>query len=129
MEVTAKIVLLTPSVSGVSKAGTNYTTATLVVETTEKYPRTMAFDLYVGEKSRNDVIRDAQQFAVGSVVTVLFDIDSREGSNGRWYTSLKAWRVSAPQAEPTLPTPQPQPQPLPAAPQPQLLNANGDLPF
>ena len=126
MEVTAKIVLLTPSVSGVSKAGTNYTTATLVVETQEQYPRTMAFDLYVGEKSRNDVIRDAQQFAVGSVVTVLFDIDSREGSNGRWWTSLKAWRVSAPQAEPTLP--QPQPQPLPA-PQPQPSNANGDLPF
>lgn len=126
MEVTAKIVLLTPSVSGVSKAGTNYTTATLVVETQERYPSTMAFDLYVGEKSRNDVIRDAQQFPEGSVVTVLFDIDSREGSNGRWWTSLKAWRVLAPkQADPALPTP----QPLPAAPNQPSDNANEELPF
>lgn len=128
MEVTAKIVLLTPSVSGVSKAGTNYTTATLVVETQERYPSTMAFDLYVGEKSRNDVIRDAQQFPEGSVVTVLFDIDSREGSNGRWWTSLKAWRVLAPkQADPALPTPQP--QPLPAAPNLPSDNASEELPF
>ena len=128
MEVTGKVTLLTPSVSGVSKAGTNYTTATLVVETQEQYPRTMAFDLYVGEKSRNDVIKDAQQFPEGSVVTVLFDIDSREGSNGRWWTSLKAWRVSAPQAsEPTLPTPQP--QPLPKAPTLPSVNANDELPF
>ena len=57
-----------------------------VLETDGQYPKRVVFNLF------GDAI-DKFPFVIGDMVTVSFDIDSRE-YNGRWYPSIKAWRVN-----------------------------------
>lgn len=87
MEITGKIIAVLPETSGQGKNGT-WRSRDYVLETStngEQYPRKVCFNLF------NDKI-DKYPLAIDEVVTVSFDIDSRE-YNGRWYTSVKAWKV------------------------------------
>lgn len=85
MEVTGKIIQVLPLQQGVSKTGSNWQLQTYVLETIENYPRKVAFELF----NRN---ADLYKCNIDDLVTVSFDLDSRE-FNGRWYTSVRAWRV------------------------------------
>jgi hypothetical protein len=69
-----------------------------VLETIEQYPRKVCFEVFGSDR--------IQQFACkeGDEVTVSFDIESRE-FNGRWYTSIRAWRVQHGLVAATIPTP------------------------
>jgi hypothetical protein len=88
MEITGKLIQKLPVQSGVSTSGNNWSKAEFVIETVEQYPKKVCANLW------GDRARALDQFQIGSLITVSFDLESRE-YNGRWYTDVKAWRVDA----------------------------------
>ena len=101
MEISGKIIAVLPQASGQGKNGV-WRSQDYVLETNingEQYPRKVCFNLF------NDRI-DKFPLAIDDVVNVSFDIESRE-YNGRWYTSVKAWKVekNAVNASPAAPQP------------------------
>ncbi|MCM1292787.1 MAG: DUF3127 domain-containing protein [Bacteroides sp.] len=85
MEIKGKIILALPEVSGTSKSGNPWKKREYVLETQETYPRKVFFNFF-GDKA------DQYALNVGEVVTVSFDIESRE-FNGRWYTDIRGWKA------------------------------------
>ena len=87
MEISGKIIQVLPEQGGVSKtSGKEWKLQAYVLETQEQYPRKVHFEV-VGE----DRIK-ANPCQLDDIVTVSFDIESRE-FNGRWYTSIRAWKI------------------------------------
>ncbi len=84
MEITGKIILALPEMSGTSKAGNAWKKREYVLETQETYPKKVHFDFF-GERA------DQYPLNVGDVIKLSFDIESRE-FNGRWYTSIRGWK-------------------------------------
>lgn len=116
-----------PVQSGVGKSsGKEWHKQTAVLQTSEQYPKSIAFDMF------NDRIIPLQ---VGQSVHVQISLESRE-YQGRWYTNVNA--ISVEQAAPMW-APQPYPQtpqqtyqqaPQQAqAQQAQAQQVNSDLPF
>lgn len=85
MEITGKIIIALPEMSGTSKAGNAWKKREYVLETQETYPKKVFFNFF-GDRV------DQYPLNVGDEVTVSFDIDSRE-FNGRWYTDIRAWKA------------------------------------
>ncbi|MDL2290138.1 DUF3127 domain-containing protein [Paludibacteraceae bacterium OttesenSCG-928-F17] len=85
MEITGKIIAVLPLATGEGKNGT-WRSQDYVLETFDQYPKKVCFNLF------NDRI-DQFKMAIGDTVDVSFDIESRE-YNGRWYTTVRAWRVN-----------------------------------
>ncbi len=133
MEITGKIIQKLAPVSGTSKAGNAWNKQEYVLETQESFPRKVFFNFF-GERANQYPLE------VGQLVTVSFDIESRE-FNGRWYTDIRAWKAEpataqagaeAPAAAPAPAAPTAAPAPMqPAAPMPDFTQpAEGDdLPF
>lgn len=88
MEITGKLIQKLPVQSGVSSSGNSWSKAEFVIETVEQYPKKVCSNLW-GERARA-----LDQFQLGDLITVSFDLESRE-YNGRWYTDVKAWKVEA----------------------------------
>ena len=141
MEISGKIIQKLPLQQGVSKASGNpWALQAYVLETQEQFPRKVHFEIF-GEQRIKD-----NPCEIDDLVTVSFDIESRE-FNGRWYTSIRAWKVQQgivdaaaqqPAAAPvaqgaTTPTPTAQPTPQmggtvePFDPTPS--DSTDDLPF
>ena len=142
MDIVGKIIQVLPLQEGVSKTGNPWKGQSYVLETQEQYPRKVCFEIFGEERIKNNPCN------IDDLVTVSFDIESRE-FNGRWYTSIRAWRVQqgdqtatqpaaaapqqvAPAAAPAAPQAAPA-QPAPAA-NTQVFDASaddesGDLPF
>lgn len=99
LELTGTIVQVLPYEGGTSKAGNAWRKQVLILETQDQYPRKVAISLL------NDNI-DKYPTQVGTVVTAHLDIESREW-NGKWYTEVRAWQITYPQAQPVASTPQP----------------------
>ena len=123
MEIKGKIILALPEVTGTSKAGNPWKKKEYVLETQESFPRKVHFDFF-GEKA------DQYNLNVGEVITLSFDIESRE-YNGKWFTSIRGWKaekesVAAPGA--TAPADFGG-APVPPAPQNFGGNETDDLPF
>jgi hypothetical protein len=130
MEITGKIIAVLEPRGGVSaRTGSAWKAQEYVLETQEQYPRKMVFDIFGEDKIAQFAIQ------VGEVLTVSFDIDAREW-NGRWFNSIRAWKVergaavadqpmAAPAASPVPPTA----APFPSTPEAPAANANDDLPF
>lgn len=94
MEITGKIIAVLPARSGVSaRTGSEWKVQEYVLETQEQYPRKMCFDVFGSDKI------DQFNIQPGEVLTVSFDIDARE-YQGRWYNSIRAWRVVRGEAAP-----------------------------
>ncbi len=91
MEITGKIILALPEMSGTSKAGNTWKKREYVLETLENYPRKVHFDFF-GERA------DQYPLNVGDNVKLSFDIESRE-YNGRWYTSIRGWKAEPADAQ------------------------------
>lgn len=85
MEITGKIILALPEISGTSKAGNQWKKREYVLETQESYPKKVHFDFF-GERA------DQYPLEVGQEVKLSFDIESREYM-GRWYTSIRGWKA------------------------------------
>ncbi len=108
MEVSGKIISVLPAQEGVSKTGNPWKVQSYVLETQEQYPKKVCFEIFGEDRIKNNPCK------IDDIVTVSFDIESRE-FNGRWYTSIRAWRVAqgittqaaqpaaAPQAAPAAP--------------------------
>lgn len=125
MELSGKIIAVLEKRGGVAKAtGNPWSVQEYVLETHDQYPRKMCFDVF-GEDKIN-------QFAIqiGEELTVSFDIDARE-YQGRWYNSIRAWKVERPAAQPAQPTPVPTEVPFPTAAPLDLTPTGGsdELPF
>lgn len=85
MEVSGKIIEILPEKSGQSANGT-WRKQEYILETSGQYPKKVCFMAW-GDKI------DQFQIKQGDNVTVSVDLESRE-YNGRWYTDVKAWKVS-----------------------------------
>jgi hypothetical protein len=84
MDISGKIIAVLPLASGQGKNGL-WRSQDYVLETADQYPKKVCFNLF------NDKI-DQFPIAIDDMVTVHFDIESRE-YNGRWYTTIRAWKV------------------------------------
>ena len=113
MEVVGKVVQVLPLQEGVGRNGNPWKLQGYVLETIENYPRKVHFEVFGEDRIKNNPC------AIDQVVTVSFDIESRE-FNGRWYTSIRAWKIQQgdmTQQAAVAPTAAPQPAtaPQPAA--------------
>ena len=87
MEISGKIIQVLPEQGGVSKtSGKEWKLQAYVLETQEQYPRKVHFEVFGEDRIK------ANPCQLDDVVTVSFDIESRE-FNGRWYTSIRAWKI------------------------------------
>lgn len=114
MEIVGKIIQVLPIQEGVGRNGNPWKVQGYVLETQEQYPRKVQFEIFGEDRIKNNPCN------IDDVVTVSFDIESRE-FNGRWYTSIRAWKVqqgvveATASATPTAAAPAPAAQPAPAA--------------
>lgn len=123
MEIKGKIIHVLPLQEGVSKAGNPWKKQEYVLETNDQYPKKVCFDLF-GDKA------DQYRAEIGDDVILSFDIESRE-YNGRWFTSIRGWKldkiaVEAPSVAPMTDMP---PMNVDMPPFPATVDNNDDLPF
>jgi hypothetical protein len=85
LEISGKIIELLPEKSGQSANG-EWRKQEYVLETEAQYPKKICFMAW-GDKI------DQFEIKQGERLTVSVDLESRE-YNGRWYTDVKAWKVS-----------------------------------
>ena len=96
MELSGKVIAVLEPRGGVSKTGNAWKVQEYVIETHDQYPRKMCFDVFGEDKISQFNIQ------VGEELTVHFDIDAREWQ-GRWFNSIRAWKVDRAQAGPDMP--------------------------
>ncbi len=122
MEIKGKIIHVLPLQEGVSKAGNPWKKQEYVLETLEQYPRKVCFDLF-GDKA------DQYRAEIGDEVVLSFDIESRE-YNGRWFTSIRGWKLEKTSDAPVSPvTAAPMNTVNDLPPFPMATDTNDDLPF
>ncbi len=113
MEITGRLFKKTELQEGTAKStGNPWKKREFIIETLDNYPKKVCFSLM------NDRVHLIDQYQDDSIITVSFDIESRE-YEGRWFTSLRAWKVDFAQTAPMQGTPAPgyqQPQGFPQQP-------------
>ena len=127
MELAGQVIAVLEPRGGVSKNGNEWKVQEYVIETHDQYPRRMCFDVFGADK--------IQQFniQVGEELNVFFDIDAREWQ-GRWFNSIRAWKVERVNADaqqmPPMDAPFPPLNAAPAAPVDfSSSDEKDDLPF
>jgi len=88
LEVKGKLEKILDVQSGKSKSGSDWKKQTIIVKTEEEYNNLYAFEVFGEEKVDNLV----KYNKVGDDVVVKFNVSTNE-YNGRYYTSLSAWRI------------------------------------
>ena len=87
MEIVGTIIQILPRQAGVSKQGNPWEVQPFVLETHDPYnPRKVYIEIFGSNRIKDNPLD------IDHVVTVSYDLESRE-FNGRWYTSVRAWRV------------------------------------
>ena len=87
MEIVGKVVDVLPLQQGTSsRTGNPWTIKTIIIETQENFQRKVAVEIFGDQRIADNPAE------VGQVVTISFDLESRE-FNGRWYTSVRAWKI------------------------------------
>lgn len=94
MEITGKIIRVLALQRGEGKNGP-WKKQDYVIETTDKIPRKVCFSIW-GDKV------DQFRLTEGVEAEISFDLESRE-YNGRWYTDVKAWKVTRKQTTGIIP--------------------------
>ncbi|MCM1066068.1 MAG: DUF3127 domain-containing protein [Muribaculaceae bacterium] len=121
MEIKGTIIHALPEVSGTSKAGNPWKKKEYVLENTDgQFPRKVAFTCF-GDNA------DKINLQVGQVVTIYFDIESREWQ-GRWFTDIRCWRADVETPGAAAPAAAPAATPG-AVPPPPAMPAGGDDEF
>lgn len=85
-EVQGTIIETLQPMSGTSKAGKTWKRQDYVLETQDQFPRKVCFSVWADRINPSNLQN-------GNFVTVTVDIESREGSNGGWFTSVQAWKA------------------------------------
>ncbi len=98
-EFIGKIIEIKPREFGMSQSGKEWSRQDFVVEevTEMPYKQSCCFRVF-GDKV------NLADYVVGSVVKINYDLRARE-YNGRWYTDITAYAVSAAQGVQAAPTP------------------------
>lgn len=99
MEIKGRVVANLGVQKGTSKAGNEWSKATVVVEYGDQYPKKIALDN----------MKNADSFGaleVGTEGTFHIEVESRE-FNGRWYTSVNCWKWETTQQAPAQSVQQP----------------------
>ena len=99
MEIKGRVVANLGVQKGTSKAGNEWSKATVVVEYGDQYPKKIALDN----------MKNADSFGalgVGTEGTFHIEVESRE-FNGRRYTSVNCWKWETTQQAPAQPVQQP----------------------
>ena len=86
MEVVGKIIQVLPAQEGVGRNGNPWKVQPYVLETLDQYPRKVHFEVFGEDRIKQNPCE------LDQLVTVSFDIEIRE-FNGRWYTSIRAWKI------------------------------------
>ena len=86
MEVVGKTIQVLPLQEGIGRNGNPWKLQGYVLETLDQYPRKVHFEVFGEDRIKQNPCE------IDQLVTVSFDIESRE-FNGRWYTSIRAWRI------------------------------------
>ena len=110
MDVVGKIIQVLPAQEGIGRNGNPWKVQPYVLETLDQYPRKVHFEVFGEDRIKQNPCD------VDQLVTVSFDIESRE-FNGRWYTSIRAWRIQQGDMTQAVPGTAPAAAPV-AAPQP-----------
>lgn len=110
MDVVGKIIQVLPAQEGIGRNGNPWKVQPYVLETLDQYPRKVHFEVFGEDRIKQNPCD------VDQLVTVSFDIESRE-FNGRWYTSIRAWRIQQGDMTQAVPGAAPAAAPV-AAPQP-----------
>ena len=105
MEIEGKVILILPLQQGVSKStGNPWSSQQFVIETYDQYPRKVCIEMFGDNLIKNSNVQ------IDDPVKVSYDLESRE-FNGRWYTSVRAWKVEKESANaaaaPATPAPDP----------------------
>ena len=108
MEIVGKIIQVLPAQEGVGRNGNPWKVQPYVLETLDQYPRKVHFEVFGEERIKQNPCD------IDQLVTVSFDIESRE-FNGRWYTSIRAWRIQQGDTTQQAAAAQPAAAPIPAA--------------
>ena len=101
MDLIGKAIAALPVKSGVSqRTGEQWQSREYVIETQEQFKKRICFEVFGIDKLKEFNIRD------NDLIKVHFDISARE-YNGRWYNSIRAWKVEHvnPQSQTTETTP------------------------
>lgn len=110
MEITGKITHILEARSGTSaRTGSTWMSQSFVIEAIEpgrQFPTRCVFDVFGEDRLRQFNIQ------AGETLTVSFDLDARE-YQGRWFNSIRAWKVDRVQIDPATGMPIPY---TPAAP-------------
>ena len=93
MDFTAKLIEIRAPVTGQGKNG-EWKRQEYIFETESQYPRKICVQVWVDSD-----ITDPSIMQVGNLLNVAFDLESREFNN-RWYTDVRAWRITLPGAQP-----------------------------
>lgn len=102
MEIVGKVIMIPGIQKGISKTtGKEWMLKTFVIETQEQYPRKVAIEMFGEDRINNNPVE------IDQLVTASVDVESRE-ANGRWFTSVRAWKVA--QGDTTTSAPAPEAQ-------------------
>lgn len=98
MEITGKITHVLEARSGVSpRTGSAWMSQSFVIEAIEpgrQFPTRCVFDVFGEDRLRQFNIQ------AGETLTVSFDLDARE-YQGRWFNSVRAWKVDRVEIDPS----------------------------
>ncbi|HUW05183.1 MAG TPA: DUF3127 domain-containing protein [Williamwhitmania sp.] len=86
LEIQGKLVQMLEKQVGTGRNGT-WEKQEFILETTEQYPKKICISAW------GDKIKDIDSAKPGDMLKVSFNLESRE-FNGRWYTDIRAWRIS-----------------------------------
>ncbi|MGL5958692.1 MAG: DUF3127 domain-containing protein [Phocaeicola sp.] len=86
MELQGRVIAVLEPKGGVSKTGNEWKAQEYVIETHDQYPKKLCFEVFGNEKI------DQFKIQMGEELNVFFDVDAREW-NGRWFNSVRAWKV------------------------------------
>lgn len=86
MDLTGKLSLIMPSVSGISKQGNQWEKQTFVIDTIEEYPKQIAFEAW------GDDCRPLNDLKLGNIIKVFYNVESKPYGD-KWFTTLKSWKI------------------------------------
>lgn len=123
MELAGRVIAVLEPKGGTSRNGNEWKVQEYVIETHDQYPRRMCFDVFGDDKIKQFNIQ------IGEELNVSFDIDAREWQ-GRWFNSIRAWKVERVGAAPQMPPTEAPFPPVNAAPVDfSATDEKDDLPF
>ncbi|WP_303911955.1 DUF3127 domain-containing protein [Bacteroides mediterraneensis] len=123
MELAGRVIAVLEPKGGTSRNGNEWKVQEYVIETHDQYPRRMCFDVFGDDKIKQFNIQ------IGEELNVSFDIDAREWQ-GRWFNSIRAWKVERVGAAPQVPPTEAHFPPVNAAPADfSATDEKDDLPF